>query len=83
MGVVSLLAVLTLACADQQGNSEHVAAGGAIHHLGHSQPEDCEGADLQAWIRQGETFMQSSGSAGGSRSLHMQSLELWGPVCAR
>ena len=39
--------------AGQQGHDEHAAAGGAVHHVGHAQPEVGEGAHLQARLWQG------------------------------
>ncbi len=39
--------------ADEQGHHQHAEEGGALHHMGLPQPEDCEGADLQARIRKG------------------------------
>ena len=39
--------------AGEQGHDEHAAAGGALHHVGHAQPEVGEGAHLQARLREG------------------------------
>lgn len=50
---------LTLrACtAGEQGHDEHAAAGGALHHVGHAQPEVGEGAHLQARLWEGASVM--------------------------
>lgn len=39
--------------ADEQGDDQHASPCGTLHHMGLSQPEDSEGADLQAWLWQG------------------------------